>query len=548
MIVRKEYTKMVTRTMPNTIVRNGASNPLAKILGEAHEAFKDQFHFLPTQNFQEMLSDDSMFGAYVDILSEGLPAGDVAPFEQLIENQRQDLMSESLTSQIAPIAGLGMDTLRAMWPRTAIKDVYPVEVATIPAFSISWQQPYIRTKSGAKYYLPKAIINNQELVDKPKVYDSYIAVSGTTGNLLTLTVLDGVACSVAKSDSIDINIAISGVKMNLPDVAATPAGDKTKVEVACLIKRDLQGNFSGEVTGVAADDTVYTDTVFGSLNCETGEFKVVSLAGYVSDFKFRGWISQEANNNSISVSFDIKRKEIFIGTGSHFNTPMPIEWLKDLKALYNLDGTVEVIDLISKTISERLDIEGADFMDKSFEDMGAPHVGHFNCKPAAGCNVTPEEWRKQIRATIKWWARKIKSVSFYEDGYFVLFGNSMDVEIIPDVSWSFRADGDDSVQGGPSTYSFGVITGNHRIRVVSSDIIPEGYLRMVWIPTRQDQLTYKYYPYSFNIEKGYRDPNMPNVPSIMITKRHTFVEAIPIQARIMIENNIGDSFSSYAAL
>lgn len=59
-------------------------------------------------------------------------------------------------------------------------------------------------------------------------------------------------------------------------------------------------------------------------------------------------------------------------------------------------------------------------------------------------------------------------------------------------------------------------------------------------------ITIKYYPYTFNIEKNYRDPMMEYVPSIMVTKRHKFAEAVPVQSQIFIEDNIGDSYSSYA--
>ena len=52
-------------------------------------------------------------------------------------------------------------------------------------------------------------------------------------------------------------------------------------------------------------------------------------------------------------------------------------------------------------------------------------------------------------------------------------------------------------------------------------------------------MTYKYYPYTFNVERGYRDPNMPNVPSLMMTKRHALEEFTPLICKITIKNNVG---------
>jgi len=62
---------------------------------------------------------------------------------------------------------------------------------------------------------------------------------------------------------------------------------------------------------------------------------------------------------------------------------------------------------------------------------------------------------------------------------------------------------------------------------------------MFFIPGIDRLMTYKYYPYTFNVERGYRDPNMANVPSIMMTKRHTIEEFTPLICQINILNNTG---------
>ena len=66
-------------------------------------------------------------------------------------------------------------------------------------------------------------------------------------------------------------------------------------------------------------------------------------------------------------------------------------------------------------------------------------------------------------------------------------------------------------------------------------------LMLSFIPSGEKQLTTAYYPYSFVMEKGtgYRSPNHPLTPSIMMTKRHTFFEFTPAIAVIAIEGNNG---------
>ena len=51
-----------------------------------------------------------------------------------------------------------------------------------------------------------------------------------------------------------------------------------------------------------------------------------------------------------------------------------------------------------------------------------------------------------------------------------------------------------------------------------------------------------YYPYTFNVERsvsGFVSPNSPNVPSVMLTKRQTFEEFIPMAGKISIAHNDG---------
>lgn len=301
-----------------TVSRNSESNPFSVVLKEAFEGFKSEYGFAPLTDFQSLLGDDALFESYAGYLTEGLDPNDIPVVHQFYDNLREEMLNEALTSQVTPIAGLSMGAIRAMWPRTAVKDIFPTEVATVPSFSIAWQAPYIRTADGEKYYLPKAVVEQPGLVDMPPLYNDDVDVP-STGNILTLTVINGVACSMAKRDAVDLQVAIKEVTMALPDDSSDPDGTTSEVVVNCHIKRDIQGNFVGTVVGTGADGTAYEDTIFGSMDCETGEFKLTSVSGYITKAKFAGRVTQEANNTSVSVSFDIKREEIQIGTGAHFN-------------------------------------------------------------------------------------------------------------------------------------------------------------------------------------------------------------------------------------
>jgi hypothetical protein len=66
---------------------------------------------------------------------------------------------------------------------------------------------------------------------------------------------------------------------------------------------------------------------------------------------------------------------------------------------------------------------------------------------------------------------------------------------------------------------------------------------LIYVPTNQDQMTFKYYPYAFAVERanGYLDPRNPNVPSVIMTRRQVFEKFTPLIAKITISSNDGVS-------
>ena len=64
---------------------------------------------------------------------------------------------------------------------------------------------------------------------------------------------------------------------------------------------------------------------------------------------------------------------------------------------------------------------------------------------------------------------------------------------------------------------------------------------LVFIPSAEEnQLTYKYWAYTFSTELGYRDPNRAMVPSVMLCKRDVMKAFLPAIGMIQILNNQPD--------
>lgn len=533
---------MIVLNNNNVAPTTGSKNyndTYASTLREAVEFFKES-NIEMVSGFSEIMSEDALFNVYKTRLNEGLDADTIEQLDQIMENSRFDMLRESSINQISPIAGLSMPTVRKMWLSTALKNAIPTEVAKVPTFSISYMEPYLIENDGTKHPLPEALRDfNNTLAEKVKLTQEWLPVTEDAVNLI-----DKSEYGIKGMDVIDPIFYVEAVKV-LIDPTATPdestgvypaeALMEKKVNIKLSLDKGLYSQFKFE----DKDGNIVSETIFGTVDCIEGDITLTSVKGTVKEMKIKGWFSSENNSKSTSVSFDIKQKKVNIGTGAHFNATLPIEWLQDTLALYNIDGTVEVVDLMSQTVSQKLDQEIRLFLEQSFDASGAPFQAYFDVKPSGAFAGLPTQWRAELKTVIEHWGTKLKQSTAYQHGYFVIVGNRIDVNLLPDINWTFRSI--QSERGGVRVdYDLGAVTYNNVFQIVASDNMPQGTLRMFFVPTEKDKMSYKYYPYTFNVEKGYNDPKNPLVPSIMMTKRHTMEELVPCQCIIKILNNDGN--------
>jgi hypothetical protein len=269
--------------------------------------------------------------------------------------------------------------------------------------------------------------------------------------------------------------------------------------------------------------------------------------------KIKGFVSPEMHNYAESVTFELRNKEVTIGAGSHISSPVPIEFLQDTMATFKIDGTLKIIDIMSTVLAQGVDAEAFQFLANSFiinnldkvDLLGNTGKGGylrgFNVIPPKEFNYRPREWREELKDIIDFLAIKLRSDLSYPGGKFQLIMNPLEARLITNINWVYTA-GKAEKDGVQIDFSVGNFTGANYYELVSTENIPQGRIMMFFYPSQEDQMTYKYFPYTFNIESNgtYRDPNNPNVPAIMMTKRHTFEEFTPLQAQISIHNNDGN--------
>jgi hypothetical protein len=483
------------------------------------------------KGYEEIASNQTLFENYVQAMTEGCSANSKAQIAQLMENTNKGILQESSVSGIAPIASLSMPVIRKLWPMFALKEAIKTEVANTPRFVVSYTKPYLQKAGGEKIYLPQGLMDSNGALSaagkkETKTATATLAAAGSA----TVEFVAG------EKIALDRDFYLTSVKV----------GGEEKLDLPVQI--DINNNIITTVGegAEAIQVVVKADLANGTaLVIATGAAVIGLEAG----------IDTEWNEDAFSTGFDIERKDIQIPTGQHITAPLAIEALNDMQAMYQIDGTKEATDLMTQVFSQKLDLDVIAFLENSLKNRPGSIFGNygnaasvtaaFDCNPQVGFAGGPKAWREEIKPLIDTIATRIKNETYLNNGIFTIIGNPIDTNVISNIDWQFRG-GQASVDGVDVDYSIGTYVGANVYKVISSVNVKEGALYIVFTPSSDKQMTYKYYPYTFSVEVGYRDPNHPMVPALMMTKRHTFAEYIPAIGCVEIKNANGTYFSTAA--
>lgn len=520
------------------------NNLETKIQDEFSAVFKEANDYFKTaervsilgEGIKDVLVNNTIFESYCEKLSENVDATEEEQLKILMSNARKDILQESL-ADISSIASLTMPVIRKLWAKIGLKYAIPTQPVKVPNFMVSFATPVIYDENDNKIELPDAIKDPTGLrhLSKRPITDKLITLTaGETINLAKESAKEPTTYKVDKiNDKLDRKFAIAYVKMT---------DDKSKtVEGAVNVVLDINNRLYGKVKLETPDapGTFIEDTILGSLDLDTCELEVTSMKGFVKGIKVRGHFSSENHTNATNVGFSITKRDITIGTGRHIEAALPLEFLQDTMAMYNIDGASEVIDIMSNLNAQELDIQIIEFLQNTYDGTGAKYHGEFDVHPSSQYTGNPKDWLEEVKRVIDFFALKMKSEAYFYQGYFVIVGNPLDIQILPNVSWTFNNAVDGTYNGVEVQYNIGAISGMNRYKIISSDLIPQGALTMFLVPTTDKQLTIKYYPYTFNVIRDYRNTKFTNLPSIAMTRRQTLEEFKPLICQIDIKNNDG---------
>lgn len=542
------------------------------LLTRAQEQMKEEGLTVFGEGYANVVTDKNIFDSYRDIMLEGCDANEASDMETLIDNVRWETLNES-ASGITPISSLSVPAIRTLWPKMALKNAIPTEVVKGPKFSLAYMIPYLRA-NGKKYKLPRGIINNDEVAGTTSdmgqaLYKGVIelaktqtvTIPGSTptvdgagrGFNLLGTLHNTVAVGTPTIDTIDPDFSIVKLQVKFATkeggvvAYGTEGGANQTREFDAYIQCELRGSISYDLERtVIIEDVSYLikDSIYGKVDFVNGVLKLASSEGYVTGVKVRGRLSFENNERTESVVFEVGTRDVTIGTGIHIDAPLPNEFLSDVMTMYTIDGVAKMVDILTQVVALRLDTEMRGYITDGFSrqtsNAGGMELFHgfFNCRPDERFNGTPKDWREQIKITIDFLANTLKQRNYFSGGKFIIIGNPVDCALIPNISWSFTGSSTER-SGIEVDYEVGAVSGSQRYEVVSSQLVAPGAMFIIYVSSQDEQMTYKYYPYSFLVSKDMKNEKQSLIPNITMSKRHKLEYFNDAMIKLTIANNNG---------
>ncbi|MEI2423251.1 hypothetical protein V6O07_23475, partial [Arthrospira platensis SPKY2] len=519
---------------------------LMSTLSTISEAIQSEAGYDSVSNIKEIMLNPSLSESYNDFLLgdyhtyEGqdqfaaqLHEMNVAKLETKFENSAKELLDEAGASALNPVVGLTFPLLKLNWIENVFKDYFHTEIATTPVINRQIERVFLLDGKGKKYYIPDVYNEgDQDTMKEVTTCADRKLVAEEIPIQIGYNLMEKSGGSVRQRDEISRNFRIVEVRFNDGSKDAT---------VKVNIKPNVVNDTFSEIIKCTIDSTEHVDMLSGTLNFQTGILNLGSASGKIKGVKVAGTLSSENNMSSASVGWETENKQFVIETKPHLNTGLTKERLKDESIIYNIDAQAKAISNMSMVLNQLKDFEQKTYLDESREMIkDNPKLfvqTTFDCSQTGQYALTEVEYRSiMLKEQLDKLAERLKRVLREPNCFFAVVGHPEDIRLLQDISWQMQ-EGTSVVGGCRLEYSFGLMNANHRFLILSSAKCAKGELRVIIRPMTETQISYIHLDYSFIISNEYRDPNMPNVPSVMATQRYTTDEVIPVQGVVKILNN-----------
>lgn len=504
-------------------------------------------------------------------------------------------MESSVAGNVHLSAFLNGPVVRGVWAKTWVPLLLRVIPLKDPKYAMTIDTPYLE-KDGERYYLPNALTDkalNKDLFGLKRLVPTpdgtkYLPegwIAFTNGRVKGNLIADSLPAieHVGLKKRIDIKISITDI--NHRKISGLDAnGEEILDMVSPIVSRKESIRAGQNSIGKAAEyvlskklkiartDSGFVEVTFTfQINLETGAFTAFTSSDAVTAFKVDAKLSSEDNRYAAVMGTEQTTFQVNVGVGAHLHLNTPVELIQDFQRSHKgADYIVAMTDTISETYAMMQNREARYFLDASYDKTTPDFIPDTVLRQAnvaaaftmkTGVAGDPLTWlEKMLKKCISFNMQIVKTTTRIEDGFWSVVGHANNIGLLPDFTYQSYDALDVNEEAGTATnlgfrvgYVFGFTTniaGTGKIRCLYSPEFDMDDGLIQWFnSTDTSRPTYIYHPYSYTVTRGgYQNPNNVNVPSIMVTKRHTFEDILPAQIRLTIIGNDATQFNTPSVL
>ncbi len=473
--------------------------------------------------------------------------------EALLDNCVADMIQESTrVGQLLPIKTVDFPVLIKQNLALATKDIIQTEVTKSPVIKKHIERRWVvDPKTGKRWEYPQCFFKDEfmEIYNAGKglpIKDT--AVDITAGKCFNYNI------PAKLTDSADPTR--EHITFDLKIVSANVTFDDGTKDVPLEMRINMSdGTWLG---GQIKDkDGKIVDVITGTVDFLTNNVCLSSAAGKVNSVKFGGYLSNEANERTVTWDRTREEHEWKIEDGFRVDVPYSLEELEDTKALMDMDLYKLTYNDLSDILVQMEDSQILKYLDEQYDKYKGVELDplgfnpfireqEFDCDSKTQTVALQSEY---IQKMLKFWIDRfvidICDSAKIEDMTFVVYGNPRYISLLdPEVNWVVKSG--DSVGGVKANYSYGIMNAaGMKIQVVSTYKYSNRdtrKLRFIPYPLNDSQFTFKHYKYTTHIltaqNSGYRSSTLPggSMTYLMGTTRNTTCTIQGIQGSMSFKN------------
>ena len=444
---------------------------MKELLREAFSATKKVAGVDPSKpgNLKQVLVDDAAFETYVTALAESIEnKTDRATFVCLAENTRVNLLENSMF-QINPYETLTLPILRVFYPKLVAKELITVspmdKPETIKAFITATFSP---SKSISKYAAP---VTSTDISGGPTVGTPVAATLPVPSNAYDVL---AVVSSNTNEAHLERDFEITAV--------STDGTAWTEVSIVPAV----EGHFSSSVTIGGS-----SDVISGQVDYLNGTVDVSSTTAVVTQVRYKVTFSLEENQINPSVQLSVDKVRLY-AKDRQISANWTINMEQDMRALFDLSMQAEIVNILGQQIALDIDREIVNALITANTRLNAAnHVDTFTRAAPGGYTWGDKYWHENIIPVLNRLSAQVYTDTNMEAAN-VIAANPLDVAILEDLQ-GFNYTGTSSVDGDMGYRSATVAGG--KWRVLTSAVVPQGTMLMVYKPIEDLKSVYLYAPY-----------------------------------------------------